>query len=94
MDSVKARPKLAGKVETDPVRELQVSDTRRPAKDSVPLRHLRQIERRQWWLWASAAFIALLLTIGLASFAFSFSNSQGEIFYLLKVPQAVYGLLV
>ena len=30
--------------------------------------NFRRIERREWWLWAAAFIITLLLTIGLASF--------------------------
>ncbi len=44
---------------------------------------LRRIQGRQWWLWASAATITLLLTLGLASFALSFPQTAGTIFYLL-----------
>src|SRR5713226_5900589 len=29
---------------------------------------LRQIERREWWLWAVAVLVTLLLTLGLVSF--------------------------
>ena len=31
---------------------------------------LRRMDRRQWWLWSAACTIMLLLTIGVASFAF------------------------
>jgi two-component system, cell cycle sensor histidine kinase and response regulator CckA len=55
--------------------------------------YLRQIEYRQWWLWASAAVILLLLTFGLASFALFLPYAQGEISYTWNLPQAVYGLL-
>jgi two-component system, cell cycle sensor histidine kinase and response regulator CckA len=30
--------------------------------------HLRRIERREWWLWATAVIITLLLTAGMLSF--------------------------
>jgi two-component system cell cycle sensor histidine kinase/response regulator CckA len=54
---------------------------------------LRKIERRQWWLWVSAAVIALLLTLGLTSYAFSISYAQEDAAYLLNLPRAMYGLL-
>src|SRR5665213_3337517 len=55
--------------------------------------YLRQIEYRQWWLWASAVVILLLLTFGLASFVLFLPYAQGEISYTWNLPQAVYGLL-
>jgi hypothetical protein len=36
-----------------------------PKNLSVRLRH---VERREWWLWASALLVTLLLTLALASF--------------------------
>jgi two-component system cell cycle sensor histidine kinase/response regulator CckA len=54
---------------------------------------LGKIARRQWRLWVSAAIIALLLTAGLVSFAFSIPQAKGDILYLLNLPRAVYGLL-
>src|ERR1700737_4698778 len=55
--------------------------------------HLHQIERRQWWLSASAIVVTLLLTLGAASLASSMFYAQGGIFYLLDLRQAVSGLL-
>lgn len=54
---------------------------------------LRKIERRQWWLWVSAAVIAILLTLGLSSYAFSISYAQEDVAYLLNLPRAMFGLL-
>ena len=54
---------------------------------------LSKIERRQWCLWISAAVIALLLTVGLTSFAFSVGNARMDVIYLLDLPRAMYGLL-
>lgn len=31
---------------------------------------MRQVGRRQWWLWSTAVMVTLLLTLGIASFAF------------------------
>jgi two-component system cell cycle sensor histidine kinase/response regulator CckA len=55
--------------------------------------HLRKIEKRQWRLWASAVLIALLLTLGLASFALSILPTQKDVAYFLNLPGAMYGLL-
>ena len=45
----------------------------------VPHKHhlwvgIRHIERRQWWLWASAISVTLLLTAGMASFSYLFQQ--------------------
>jgi two-component system, cell cycle sensor histidine kinase and response regulator CckA len=37
---------------------------------------VRKIERRQWWLWASAFVITLLLTVGVGSFSFLLDQSD------------------
>jgi len=71
----------------------QVSEASSAGQNRAARTRLRQIERRQWWLWASAALITLLLTLGVASFAFPLLHAQGDFFYLLDLRQAVYGLL-
>jgi diguanylate cyclase (GGDEF)-like protein len=40
--------------------------------------NMRQIARRQWWLWSSAVLVTLLLTLGIASFAFPGLMTQAE----------------
>jgi hypothetical protein len=45
-----------------------------PSKDSVVsneriLANMRQVDRREWWLWSSAISVTLLLAMGIASFA-------------------------
>ena len=42
----------------------------------------RKVERRQWWLWASAIIITLLLTVGLASFTYLLRREQTPPFRL------------
>ena len=71
----------------------QVSEASSAGQNRAAPTHLRQIERRQWWLWASATLITLLLTLGVASFAFPFLHAQGEVFYLLDLRQTLYGFL-
>jgi two-component system, cell cycle sensor histidine kinase and response regulator CckA len=44
---------------------------------------VRKIERRQWWLWASASVITLLLTVGMASFSFLFEQSDPNFSFTL-----------
>src|SRR5260370_36576377 len=54
---------------------------------------LRQIERREWWLWTAAVIVTLLLTLGLASFLLPALNSREDNFTLFLFPQAVRGLV-
>jgi two-component system cell cycle sensor histidine kinase/response regulator CckA len=71
----------------------QISRSARSDKNSVPRRELRRIQRRQWYLWTSAAAIALLLTLGLGALALSLPDIQGDFSYKVDLPGAVYGLL-
>lgn len=44
----------------------------------------RKIERRQWWLWASAAVITLLLTAGVASFSYLYERSDPNFSFTIR----------
>ncbi len=50
-----------------------------------------QIERREWWLWASAIVVTLLLTAGMASFSYLFEQSDPNFSFALR--QSVRGLV-
>src|ERR1700686_5466582 len=53
-----------------------------------------QIERRQWWLWASAIVVSLLLTAGMASFSYLFEQSDPNFsFYLRPSVRGLLGLV-
>ena len=52
---------------------------------------VRMIERRQWWLWASAIIITLLLTVGMASFTYLFEETDPIFSFTLR--QSVRGLV-
>lgn len=54
---------------------------------------LQRLDRKQWWLWSSAVIIILLLTIGMASFAFPSLMRLGEGTYSYFLSQAVRGLI-
>src|SRR5215472_15440880 len=54
-------------------------------------KHVRKIEKRQWWLWASAIAITLLLTVGLASFSYLFERSDPSFSFMLR--DSVRGLM-
>jgi PAS domain S-box-containing protein len=50
-----------------------------------------QIERREWWLWAFAIVVSLLLTAGMASFSYLFEQSDPAFSSTLR--QSVRGLV-
>jgi two-component system, cell cycle sensor histidine kinase and response regulator CckA len=52
---------------------------------------VRHIERRQWWLWASAIVITLVLTAGMASFSFLFEQTDPLFSFTLR--HSVRGLV-
>lgn len=54
-------------------------------------KHVRKIEKRQWWLWASAIAITLLLTVGLASFSYLFERSDPSFAFIIR--DSVRGLM-
>ena len=66
----------------------------RDERTKVLRANFRHIERREWWLWAAAVVITILLAFGLASFLLPNTNSFHQDFYSLNVmPQAVRGLV-
>jgi PAS domain S-box-containing protein len=57
-------------------------------------KRIRKVERRQWWLWASAIVITLLLTAGMASFALLFDQSDpGFSFTFRESVRGLVGLI-
>jgi diguanylate cyclase (GGDEF)-like protein len=54
---------------------------------------VQNIVRRQWWLWSAAVLITILLTIGIASFAFPGLLSEREQSYAASLNLAVRGLV-
>jgi two-component system cell cycle sensor histidine kinase/response regulator CckA len=62
-------------------------------KSKDPRANFRRIERREWWLWAAAAVITLLLTLGLASFLLPDAHSHQDFYTLTVLPQAMRGLV-
>lgn len=54
---------------------------------------LRKVEKREWWLWATAVTVTLLLTVGIASFLPSLLQAQESWETLFGIRQAVWGLL-
>lgn len=62
-----------------------------PIANAVSTR-MRQVDRREWWLWLFAVLVTLLLTAGIASLAFNLSDTLDEV-YSLHIQQSVRGLL-
>jgi two-component system cell cycle sensor histidine kinase/response regulator CckA len=54
--------------------------------------NFRRIERREWWLWAAAGVITLLLMFGLASFILPYSHARDDGDSSFVLQQAVRGL--
>ncbi len=54
---------------------------------------IRRIQRRQWWLWSSAVLVIVLLTVGIASFAFPGLLRQADASFSFNLSQAVRGLV-
>ena len=55
--------------------------------------HLRRIEKREWWLWATAVVVTLLLTAGLLSFLPSLLQSREQAEYAPSLKIAMWGLI-
>lgn len=62
-----------------------------PAKN-IQLK-MRQMDRRQWWLWSYAIIVTLLLLVAVASFAFPALLSNADTYYSFFLNQAVRGLV-
>lgn len=54
---------------------------------------LRRIEKREWWLWATAVVITLLLTGGILSFLPSFAPAPENQDSFFRLRGAMWGLL-
>ncbi|MGB9465747.1 MAG: diguanylate cyclase [Candidatus Acidiferrum sp.] len=54
---------------------------------------MHSVVRRQWWLWSSGVLVTLLLTLGIASFAFPGLLSEQKEFYTFNLNLAVRGLV-
>jgi two-component system cell cycle sensor histidine kinase/response regulator CckA len=55
--------------------------------------HMRKIERREWWLWASAVLVTLLLTLGIVSAVLPIMKLEAGDFESLQMHLAVRGLI-
>lgn len=55
--------------------------------------NMRELEKRQWWLWSSAVLITMLLTVGIASFAFLGSLEPTKDNYAHNLDVSLRGLV-
>src|SRR5690242_5707524 len=55
--------------------------------------NFRRIERREWWLWASAFLITLLLAVALDSFLLPGGRIHQDFYSQNVLPQAIRGLI-
>ena len=63
------------------------------AKAQILRANFRRIERREWWLWAAAFLITLLLTVALASFLLPSGHIYHDFYSENILPQAIRGLV-
>jgi diguanylate cyclase (GGDEF)-like protein len=54
---------------------------------------MQSVARVQWWMWSSGILVTLLLTLGIASFAFPGLLSQQNEFYTSNLNLAIRGLV-
>jgi diguanylate cyclase (GGDEF)-like protein len=54
---------------------------------------LRQIERKQWWMWISAFAVSVLLALGVASFAPASAHLRDAETYAFSLNQSVWALI-
>jgi PAS domain S-box-containing protein len=76
--------------------QLRKSNSVRAAKTKqtkVLRENFRRIERREWWLWAAAFIITLLLMVGLLSFLLPRDGPRLDSYSHDVLPQIVRGLV-
>jgi len=60
---------------------------------SAPAARFRKIERQEWWLWATAIAVMVLLAAGIGSFILPQNWSSPDFFYGVSMRLAVRGLI-
>jgi diguanylate cyclase (GGDEF)-like protein len=56
-------------------------------------KELRQIEKRDWWVWGYSIFVILLLTFAVISFILPTLNEKGDTPFKVKASDAIFGLV-
>jgi len=83
---------MADKTKTGMISEPSGDHTLRKGKVGVKDR-LRRLEQREWWLWATAVAVTLLLTAGILSFLPLLLRSGEQTESALAVRRAMWGLV-
>ena len=68
-----------------------------PVRYSTPSRLIRQVDRRDWWLWAFAVVVTLVLTVGVISLTLSarpFETESAEWFNLREWVRGLAALVL
>lgn len=61
--------------------------------DNDLVQELRQIEKRDWWVWGYSILVMLLLTFAIISFTLPALRQGAETFLNIRVEEAVFGLI-
>jgi len=64
-----------------------------PLKSADPLRRLRQVEGREWWLWGFAIAVTLILTFGILSLTFPGFHLPTDKIYTLSLKEWLRALV-
>src|SRR6266436_9425421 len=84
--------KMADKTKAGTISKTSEQPSRRETQGKSKDR-LRRIEQREWWLWATAVIITLLLTLGILSFLMPLFHSGEQTESALTLQRATWGLV-
>jgi two-component system cell cycle response regulator len=76
------------------VQRNQANSSLEANSDQAIADNLRQIEKRDWWVWGNSIFVMLLLTGALISFTLPSLSPGAEPLFKIKVAEAIFGLVV
>lgn len=62
-------------------------------RDDTFLSRLRQVEGREWWLWAFAVAVTLVLTLGILSLTFPAIQPWSDVQYSMNLKEWIRGLV-
>src|SRR5882724_501155 len=83
---------MATKARTGTISGPRIADSLRAGPGKTKDR-LRRIEQREWWLWATAVIITLLLTAGILSFLLPLLRSGEQSESAFTQQRAMWGLV-
>src|SRR5947207_4723356 len=71
---------------------MNPASSRQPHPLNAKNLRMKQMERKEWWLWSFVVVITMLLTGGIASFALPLLHDTDG-FYGFQIRQSAWGLL-